>query len=61
MRKVEILPSRDREAGYGPVVTTPSLDFCCKASDSYYFRIVDSYESPLFIDTKKVTVALHLS
>ena len=37
-----------------------SLDFCCKASDSYDLVLEDRYESLLSIDTKKVPVAVHL-
>ena len=40
----------------------PSLDFRCKASDSYIILVLeDRYESPFSIDTKTVQVALHLT
>ena len=47
----------------GGVLTTPFLDFCYKASDSYDFGTEDDkkYEPPLSIDTNKVPVAFHFT
>ena len=43
------------------LVSTPSLDFRCKASDSYDLILEDIYEPPFFIDTRKVPVVAHLT
>lgn len=47
--------------GGGVVVAIPSLDFCSEAPDSNDFGIIeDRYESVLSINTKQISIALHL-